>query len=469
MKNRQTTGCDKLSRVYEDMFNTLQEVMLDEDKIKNLSPLDYSALGLYIGKFVEQEINSSVVQIMRAFKGVPMPEFYCKRYSKKISPVETERQKIYLNSWKDVNDSFSLKTISLGDALCALEVLKTEDNKGFFDYYPWLNNQDFLDAWRELSKFRNKMAHIGEIIDEDILKRNIEVFQTFLSFMPDISKAKKELAPKWYRQPLKTNKKKEITIGFHAKKYEFRDKGKVSECKWICAESLEPPMPDDLKEYITKYKKRLYDQALNRRVKIFKQRKGKRGLKDHEGKTLVPPYYDEFVLLPKTLDDHQRKSVIAIRDGKYFIVALDGSGKELADTYDVIMYANKSINNSPYIYRKNGRAQWGFIDEWGKVMCDNIVDSYICSEDSITYDSNELRGYWCYTEPDTPILPPIFDDIEMIDNINEPLVFVLNAVEGYVQIIGNKYKFISLAEFKNLDAAEREKILESCIREKSIL
>ena len=466
MKNRQTTGCDKLSRVYEDMFNTLQEVMLDEDKIKNLSPLDYSALGLYIGKFVEQEINSSVVQIMRAFKGVPMPEFYCKRYSKKISPVETERQKIYLNSWKDVNDSFSLKTISLGDALCALEVLKTEDNKGFFDYYPWLNNQDFLDAWRELSKFRNKMAHIGEIVDEDILKRNIEVFQTFLSFMPDISKAKKELAPKWYRQPLKTNKKNEITIGFHAKKYEFRDKGKVSECKWICAESLESPMPDDLKEYITKYKKRLYDQALNRRVKIFKQRKGKRGLKDHEGKTLVPPYYDEFVLLPKTLDDHQRKSVIAIRDGKYFIVALDGSGKELADTYDVIMYANKSINNSPYIYRKNGRAQWGFIDEWGKVMCDNIVDSYICSEDSITYDSNELRGYWCYTEPDTPILPPIFDDIEMIYNFNEPLVFVLNAVEGYVQIIGNKYKFISLAEFKNLDAAEREKILESCIREK---
>ena len=466
MKNRQTTGCDKLSRVYEDMFNALQEVMQDEDKIKNLSPLDYSALGLYIGKFVEQEINSSVVQIMRAFKGVPMPEFYCKRYFLRISPVETERQKIYLNSWKDVNDSFSLKTISLGDALCALEVLKTEDNKGFFDYYPWLNNQDFLDAWRELSKFRNKMAHIGEIIDEDILKRNIEVFQTFLSFMPDISKAKKELAPKWYQQPLKTNKKNEITIGFHAKKYEFRDKEKVSECKWICAESLEPPMPDDIKEYITKYKKRLYDQALNRRVKIFKQRKGKRGLKDHEGKTLVPPYYDEFVLLPKTLDDHQRKSVIAIRDGKYFIVALDGSGKELADTYDVIMYANKSINNSPYIYRKNGRAQWGFIDEWGKVMCDNIVDSYICSEDSITYDSNELRGYWCYTEPDTPILPPIFDDIEMIDNFNEPLVFVLNAVEGYVQIIGNKYKFISLAEFKNLDAAEREKILESCIREK---
>jgi len=466
MKNRQTTGCDKLSRVYEDMFNSLHEVMQDEGKLKNLSPLDYSALGLYIGKFVEQEINSSVVQIMRAFRGVPMPEFYCKRYFLRISPVETERQRIYLNSWKDVNDRYSLKTISLGDALCALEVLKTEDNEGFFDNYPWLSNEDFLNAWSELSKFRNKMAHIGEIIDEDILKRNIEVFQTFLSFMPDISKAKKELAPKWYRQPLKTIKKDEMNIRFHAKKYEFRDK--ETESIYICAESLEPPMPDDIKEYITKSKKRLYDQALNRRVKIFKQRKGKRGLKDHEGKTIVPPYYDKFVLLPKTLDDHQRKSAIAIRDEKYLVVALDGSGKELTDTYDIIMYANNSINNSPYIYRKNGRAQWGFMDEWGKEMCDNIVDSYICDENSITYDSNELRGYWCYADPASPILPPIFDDIEMVDFPNKPMFFVLNAVEGYVQIIGNNYKFISLAEFKNLDVAEREKILENCIKEKSL-
>ena len=94
MKNRQTTGCDKLSRVYEDMFNSLQEVMQDEGKLKNLSPLDYSALGMYIGKFVEQEINSSVVQIMRAFRGVPMPEFYCIRYFLRIRPMETERQQI---------------------------------------------------------------------------------------------------------------------------------------------------------------------------------------------------------------------------------------------------------------------------------------------------------------------------------------------------------------------------------------
>lgn len=41
----QTNGCDKLSRVYSDMLNYLQDVMKDEEKLKDLSPLDYSALG----------------------------------------------------------------------------------------------------------------------------------------------------------------------------------------------------------------------------------------------------------------------------------------------------------------------------------------------------------------------------------------------------------------------------------------
>ena len=99
-ENRLTNGCDKLSRVYEDMFNALQEVMEDEDKLKNLSPLDYSALGLYIGKFVEQEINSSVVQIMRSFRGVEMPKYYCKRYPRYVLPVITDRQAVSLNSKK---------------------------------------------------------------------------------------------------------------------------------------------------------------------------------------------------------------------------------------------------------------------------------------------------------------------------------------------------------------------------------
>ena len=73
-----TEGCDRLSRVYGNMFNALQEIMQDEGKLKELNPIDYSAIGLYIGKFVEQEINSSVVQLMRQFRKIDMPDYYCK-------------------------------------------------------------------------------------------------------------------------------------------------------------------------------------------------------------------------------------------------------------------------------------------------------------------------------------------------------------------------------------------------------
>ena len=69
-----------MSRVYSEMFNVLEEVMQDDEKLKALSPLDFSALGMYIGKFVEQEINSSVVQLMRKTCGIDMPDYYCKRY-----------------------------------------------------------------------------------------------------------------------------------------------------------------------------------------------------------------------------------------------------------------------------------------------------------------------------------------------------------------------------------------------------
>ena len=68
IEKKLTDGCDKLSRVYGNMLNVLEEILQDEQKMKELSPLDFSALGMYIGKFVEQEINSSVVQIMRAFR-----------------------------------------------------------------------------------------------------------------------------------------------------------------------------------------------------------------------------------------------------------------------------------------------------------------------------------------------------------------------------------------------------------------
>lgn len=105
IEQKQTNGCDNASRIYGEMFNILQNIMQDEDKLKTLNPLDYSALGMYIGKFVEQEINSSVVQIMREFCGIEMPRYsryYCKRYPgfDIDADVEGKNKKVRLNEQK---------------------------------------------------------------------------------------------------------------------------------------------------------------------------------------------------------------------------------------------------------------------------------------------------------------------------------------------------------------------------------
>ena len=122
---KQIDGCDHLSLVYGEMFNVLQDVMSNNEKLHELSPKDYSALGIYMGKFAEQEINSSVVQLMRKFRGIQMPEFYCLRDPKREDlDVRTTHNTVLLNAQKyNASTSDELQTLSLGDASYALEKL----------------------------------------------------------------------------------------------------------------------------------------------------------------------------------------------------------------------------------------------------------------------------------------------------------------------------------------------------------
>ena len=445
-----TKGCDKMSRVYGKMFNVLEEVMQDDEKLKELSPLDFSALGMYIGKFVEQEINSSVVQIMRKFRGVPMPQYYCKRCPSYIRNVGCLNKSISINARGYLDDSTSLKTISLGDAYYALEQLKTEDNNNFFAKYPWLSKKDFLNAWHQLYKFRNKMAHIGEIIDADILERNYDAFLTFLKYMPDINIAKRELAPKGYKQSLTPKKQ---TKG--KRPYSSHINSDIASATRTYHQSVKTECYESLPK----------SERINFKAKIFKQRKGKKGLKGLDGNILVPANYDNFGFLPYLFDNNMRKSVIAVRDEKYYIVALDGSGKELTkEPYDEISLADSRKKNSPYVYRKNGRMLWGFMDESGNEVSENIIENYVCIKNSLWYERGELKGYWNYGES-YPFLPPIFDNIETLGKPNNLLLFTLNGVDGYVEIIEDNFKFIPMTELDNLDGEGRSKTLESCISE----
>ena len=448
---KQTNGCDKTSRVYGDMFNMLQEVMEDESKLKELSLIDYSALGMYMGKFVEQEINSSVVQIMRAYCGIDMPEYYCKRdpwHERNGADVYTGKQTIRLNEQKDKGDKYSLKSIPAGDAFYALKQLKEEDVKGFFKKYPWLCDEIFLEAWRNLFTFRNKMAHIGEIIDADTLKENYEYFLRFLRYMPDILKAKKELAPDECIEALPAIKEKKIE---EEKPYwittDHREKPYApKEVAQRYCELLKTNVGDE--EWITEINGII--EKYNLDAMIFEGENGKKGLKDCLGNIMVPDKYDGFGFLPKPFDI-KRKSVNAVRDGRYVLVAVDGSGQELTkETYDEIRLATYEYIASPYVYRKNGMKAWGFMDTSGVEVCECIIDKYYWGTNSYYYDSGDHMGYWQFG---VIFLPPIYDNIEMPGEFWEPILFTLNGVQGYVR--NDDGSFMPLEEYKKLDEDEQ--------------
>ena len=456
----QINGCDKMSRVYGKMFQFLQELMQDEEKFKELTPIDYSALGMYMGKFVEQEINSSVVQIMRAFCGIEMPEYYCK-----FCPdfdidadVEYKNRRIRLNEHNNPPSPHdTLRSITLGDAYYALRQLKEEDKDGFFDDYPWLNDKKFLESWRMLFNYRNRMAHIGEIIDADTLKDNYRQFLTFLSFMPNILKTKKELAPDEYIEEIAPITKKEEYKPFFTSEYS-PDKPyaprEIAEQYCKLQELLKDPEERDksvetLNEILSNY---CLDAI------IFKGEDGKQGMKDCLGNLLVPANYDGFDFIPKPLEI-KRNGVIAIREGRYVIVTLDGTGSELTkDTYDEIRLASYENPSSPYIFRKNGLSAWGFMNYMGDEITDCIADRFFDQQMYAYYSSGDLWGYWEYYYK--VLLPPIYDNIESECEPEGLLLFTLNGKQGYVKYDGS---FISLDDYNNLDEDEQWDVRSECI------
>ena len=462
IEKKQTIGCDKLSRVYSDMLNYLQDVMQDEEKLKNLSPLDYSAIGLYIGKFVEQEINSSAVQIMREFRGIEMPRYYCKFYPKFNinTTVECKNKKIRLNEHKDPQSpSDALRSIPLGDAYYALKQLKEEDAEGFFDKYQWINDKKFLESWRLLFVYRNRMAHVGEIIDADTLKENYQQFLVFLTYMPDILDAKKQLAPEGYVDDLTAAPKKKEYLPYFTSKYI----------------PSKPYAPKEIAEQFCKYYELLYDEkeqlnamaVLNDITSkycfdaiIFEGENGKQGLKDCLGNILVPAKFDGFDFIPKPLE-YKRNGVIAIRDGRYVVVTLDGKGTELTkDTYDEIRLASYYNPTAPYIFRRNGLSAWGFMNYFGEEISDCIADNFYDQQMYAYYSSGGFWGYWEYYYK--LLLPPIYDNIESDGEDDGMLIFTLNGKQGYVKYDGT---FIPLDEFEQLDEDDQLDMKNECVND----
>lgn len=448
IKLNSLNGCDKISHVYGGMFNMLQEIMQDEDKLKKLAPPDFSALGMYIGKFVEQEINSSVVQIMRYSCGIDMPDYYCKwdptvRYT--VGLLKSDRKTIRLNEHNNnfPKDTFALKPIPLGEALWALEYLLDEDDSGFFEDYPWLSDEKFIEAWRNLGRFRNRVAHTGEIIDADSLKEGYLYFTRFLEYMPQMLEVKKEMAPTDYIESLpKVEKEEEPKPYFTTTENRDRPSPPIFIAKRYDEIYHHRPWTDDemyeMNEYLKKYR---FDAM------IFDGKDGKKGLQNVLREVMAPAKYDGFVFIPDPYWGGGRPSCIAVRDEKYVVVALDGSGKELSPAYDIIDIIDCGHPYSPYAFRRDGLLAWGLMDIQGKIIYDCKIDKIWTCLNGILFESGGLMGYWDYGNH--IFIPPVYDNIEGGAEMNCPMIFTLNGVQGYVK--RDDASFMSVDELNRIE------------------
>lgn len=467
------SGCDQQSRIYCSSFNAIQslvvegnEIIVDGKKyrVDDINEIDLASLGLYIGKYIEQEINSSVVQLMRQFCGIDMPDFYCKRdpYANyKDCIVVNNNRKVNLNEQSDIKNPKSLKTIPLGDAYYTLETLKNEDSDGFFDSYQWLSDTLFLDLWRNLFRFRNQVAHTGTIILKDEILKNYDYFLSFLQiYMPKIKELKIDLGPDNLMDKInKVLEKKD-----EPKIVEKKDLPKATKEAYEELISLHQQINATLAKDTDEERNKNLDQLNNRicyilenfdwEAETIETENGLKGLINASGKTIVPALYENFglpFLLDKELEYNYFKAIPAKRDGKWGLVKTDGSGTELTEfDYDEITLA--PISSYLWLFKKNNSTSYGLLSFKGEELLPCVIDTiYDDPGTTLYFQSGKLYGISQISLG--LILPPIYDNIEIYGDLEDPLLFTLNGVTGYVKI--EDHSFISLADFEKLDEDEQ--------------
>lgn len=448
-----TLGCDKISRAYCENFNALQPLFVSDEnvavlgniqiKMDNMDVFDRAALGLYIGKFVEQEINSSVVQLMRYAIGIDMPEFFCKRDPRfRDDEVRKGKRCILLNKQNAPTERYSLATIPAGDAYYALEVLKDETD--FFEDYKWLYDKAFLDAWRNLFRFRNSVAHIGHLIAQSELDEAFGWFEIFLRYMPNIKALKMELAPedmfdddvtevyvKSDKQEFDTKEQKEEKTLPKATPEQYK---RVQELLKLDGRTAEEQ--DELDQLVN---------GLNWMTTIFTDGNGKKGMRHADGRELIPALYEDFELTFHCIM-YDMKVLPAYKGGKCGLVKCDGTGEPTTDfIYDRIY--SIPWNPQVFFYTKGGSIAKGLLLADGRELCPCIIDRYY--EPSSACVIFECGDYFGLYDLHDKVVMPMFDSIEVEDPF-EPMIFTLNGIKGYLDM---DYKFVPKSD---VDAIEDE-------------
>ena len=475
IKNRWTENCDKETQIYCKSFNRFQEKLIAfETDGAAMSDLDLSSLGLYLCKCVEQEINSTIVQLIREFIGIEMPRYYCRRDSslpRSQSFIDTGRNgvshRVYFNDYRDVFNHNILKTIPLGESLEAFKAIQEDDPDCFCDY-PVLGDIKFIETWRYISRLRNEMAHAGTVCKYERIAECYSYFRSFLTdYMPSLAKIKDVLAPVgWVEEQIvidvepavaKPERIKAILERFKNK--DGKPKADSEKFKFFQSLQEECHKADDANE--AKYLALMSDY-MNQFdwTDIPFEENGKVGLKDIMGEIAVPAEYDDFLFTQDYILDPF--SVSVAKKGEYYGLVKRYSGVKLTEfKYDLIYPPEWQLHH--FFFKIGGSQSLGILSEDGQEVVPCIIDRYHTDFLSgMIFRSGDKYGFYSYAYK--LFVPPIYDDI-IFDDFNKPFIFVLNGVEGCITYEGRFYTREHLEKQEEDDSLEYIEMLDLLMEE----
>ena len=467
--NNLINSCDKESKIYCKSYNSLQRYLKNfEDNNSRMNDMDLSSLGLYLCKCVEQEINSTVVQLIRHYLGIDMPDYYCKvdpNFSRYDAAVDTGngsvRHWVYFNDYRDYCHKYFLKPIPLGEAYRAICVLLEEDPDWFFDY-PVLNNCQFKETWRSISRIRNEIAHSGTIIRREILNECFKYCLSFLrEYMPKLAAIKDELAPNGWLDDshsidiepsvIEPPKTKSNGVEVILSQFQRTEKPKASPENYEYWKTLKIKHEESISEDFT-----LAENYFNLLIAYENQfdwfdipfeEKGRFGLKDILGEVVIPAKYDDFWLLQSIIKDYS--NVQSVKKGNHYGLVERYSGKENSEfVYDCIW---KLDFHNCFFFQKDGSNSYGIISANGEIMIPCVIDKHWELKSGLIYKSGEKYGFfsWYYDLN----VPPVYDDL-IVPDLNEPFIFVIDGVEGCISNEGIFYTKEHLRRMKDSNCLE---------------
>ena len=154
---------------------------------------------------------------------------------------------------------------------------------------------------------------------------------------------------------------------------------------------------------------------------------GKKGVKDPAGQILVPAEYDDFNFVGDRIA-FQVSHMAAKRDGKYGIVAADGTGRVICDfRFDLLMWYPYA---ALYIAWWDGdESHFGLVNPKGEVVVPNVMEKYYESMNG--FMPLERDGKFGGIDTSTGyFVMPEYDSVE--GDIDENMIFHKDGVEGYV-------------------------------------